>query len=175
MADPTGTLAYVGSSAGKSITVDVADMKLAQGDGLMLVTHALGSCIGITIYDPVAKVGGMLHYMLPESKINPDKAVQMPYMFSDTGIPRLFRESYRLGADKKRLIVKLAGGANVLDSANYFNIGKKNYLAARKILYQNGVLIRGECVGGTSGKTMRLCLTTGTVLVRTMAGEELEL
>jgi chemotaxis protein CheD len=169
--DPQTPLAEAPSPNARVI-VDVGDMKVVKSDRGQIITHALGSCIGVAIYDPVAKVGGMLHYVLPDSRTNPAKAEANPCMFADTGIPHLFREAYKLGAEKSRLIVKLAGGGNVLDRSNYFNIGKKNYLAARKILYRNGVLIKGEFVGGTSGKTLRLQLDSGDVSVRMPDGEE---
>jgi chemotaxis protein CheD len=151
--------------------VDIADMKIAKGNGNELVTYALGSCIGVAIYDPVSKVGGLLHYMLPEAMLNPEKARENPYMFADSGVPLLFREAYKEGANRSRLIIKLAGGANVLDNANFFNIGKRNYLAARKLLYKNNLLITSELVGGVSGKTMRMSLSSGEITVKMPNGE----
>jgi chemotaxis protein CheD len=154
-----------------SIVIDIADMKIAAGDGNELVTYALGSCIGVAIYDPVSKVGGMLHYMLPEASLNLTKARENPYMFADTGIPLLFRAAYAQGAVRSRIQVKLAGGANVMDQSNFFNIGKRNYLAARKIFYKNNMLITSELVGGVSGKTMRLRLKDGQVEIKLPGGE----
>jgi len=154
-----------------NIVVDIADMKVASGHGNELTTYALGSCIGVAIYDPVAKIGGMLHYMLPDASINPEKAREQPFMFGDTGIPLLFREAYKIGAARNRLIIKIAGGANVMDQANYFNIGKRNHLVARKLLYRNNLLIASELVGGVSGKTMRLRLSDGRVDVKLSGGE----
>ena len=98
----------------KRIIVGVADMQLAQADET-LVTHALGSCLGVAIHDPVAQVGGLLHAMLPLSKINPDKAQANPAMFADRGVPVLFKSASELGAAKKRLVVKVAGGSSLLD------------------------------------------------------------
>ena len=135
-----------------NIVVDIADMKIAKGGEFDLTTYALGSCIGVAIYDPATQVGGLLHYMLPEASINPEKARINPFMFADTGIPLLFRECYKHGALRSRLQIKLAGGANVLDQANFFNIGKRNYLAARKLLFKNNLLIASELVGGRFGK-----------------------
>jgi chemotaxis protein CheD len=109
-----------------NVVVDIADMKIAQlGEATEITTYALGSCIGVAIYDPVTHVGGMLHYMLPEASVNPDKARANPYMFADTGIPLLFRSAYKAGAMRSRLLIKLAGGANVMDQSNFFNIGKR--------------------------------------------------
>ncbi len=86
-------------------------MKVSANRGDEIITHALGSCLGITIYDTIACVGGMLHVMLPNSAIDPPKAEQNPFVFMDTGLPRLFHECYKLGAQKQRLEVKVAGGA----------------------------------------------------------------
>lgn len=93
--------------------IEVGDMKLGQQEDL-LVTHALGSCLGLMIYDPVARVGGLLHAMLPLSKINPQKAQVNPYMFVDTGVPALFNTLYGMGGQKNRMIVKAAGCGNPL-------------------------------------------------------------
>ena len=154
-----------------NVVVDIADMKVAAGKGTELTTYALGSCIGVSIYDPVTHVGGLLHYMLPEASINPDKARENPFMFADTGIPLLFRESYKFGAVRGRLEIKLVGGANVLDEGNFFNIGKRNYLAARQLLLKNNLLIASEMIGGVSGKTMCLHLGDGRVDVKLPNGE----
>lgn len=150
------------------IVVGVADMKLSKSEGDQLVTHALGSCLGITVHDPVAKVGGLLHVMLPLSSIDPAKAADNPSMFVDTGLPRLFLESYKLGAQKKRMILKVAGGARTHGSEDedYFQIGKRNVVMMRKLLWKNGVLIKAEDVGGLVSRTMTLDVATGEVKLR---------
>ena len=146
--------------------VKIADMKVVQGTSGIIVTHALGSCIGVAIYDPRAKVGGILHYLLPESSLNKAKAQANPLTFGDTGIPLLFKEAYAKGANKRSIIVKLAGGAEILESKGNFNIGKRNYMIARKLFWKNGVLIRGEDVGGTISRSLSLDLATGKVVVK---------
>jgi chemotaxis protein CheD len=151
--------------------VDIADFAVCNDGGDQLITYSLGSCIGVTIWDPVAKVGGMLHYMLPESQVSPEKAKSNPAMFCDTGIPRMFRAAYELGAIKKRMVVKVAGGSQLLDDNGTFNIGKRNYLALRKIFWKNGVMIDAEDVGGSVSRTVKLNLTTGVVSVKTRTGE----
>jgi chemotaxis protein CheD len=87
-------------------------------------------------------------------------------MFGSTGIPRLFKACYRLGAEKKRLIVKVAGGGQVLDESGMFNIGKRNYAFLRKILWKNNVMIEAENIGGTANRTMYLRLSDGQVKVK---------
>ena len=122
--------------------VDVADMKVSAVKGDVLVTHALGSCLGIAIHDPAAHVGGLLHVMLPLSTIDPKRGKENPYMFVDTGVPKLFLECYKAGARKERLHVKVAGGACTRcdEEDDYFQIGKRNFIMLKKLFWKNGVL-----------------------------------
>jgi chemotaxis protein CheD len=158
-----------------NIVVGVADCQISKSGDQVLITYALGSCIAVAIHDPVAGVGGMLHYMLPESAISPAKAVENPFMFADTGIPLLFRRAYEYGAEKRRLVVRVAGGAQVMDPQGIFNIGKRNYLALRKILWKAGVLVQGEDVGGSLSRTVRLEVGSGRFWLRGPASAEREL
>jgi chemotaxis protein CheD len=130
-----------------------------------IVTHALGSCIAILVHDPVAKVGGMLHYMLPDSASDPDKGLNRPYLFADTGIPLLFNAAYQAGAQKRRIVVSAVGGAQILKESDTFNIGKRNELAMRKILWRAGVILNQEEVGGVIPRTVRLDIGTGRVSI----------
>ncbi|MFA5864562.1 MAG: chemotaxis protein CheD [Phycisphaerae bacterium] len=159
------------SVAGKTLVVDIADLAVSRDSDETLVTYSLGSCIGLAIWDPVVKVGGLLHFMLPDSSISPDKAQSKPGMFADTGIPLLFKQTYTAGAEKKRMIVTVAGAAQLMDSQGVFNIGKRNHLSLRKILWRNNVMIDKEDIGGCEGRTMRLEIGTGRVLIKTKAGE----
>ncbi len=149
------------------LTVGVADLKISNRPDDILITYSLGSCIGIVIFDPVAVVGGLLHLMLPESALSAEKAAKNPYMFADTGVPLLFKDCYRLGAVKERLIVKAVGGAQVLDPNGMFNIGKRNILAMRKLFWQNGVTMGATALGGTVNRTISLEMSTGSVLLKT--------
>ena len=149
-----------------NVIVGVADMKVSNDPQVTLVTHCLGSCIGLAVYDPLAKVGGLLHYMLPESNVDAKKAKDRPLMFADTGVPLLFRACYELGAKKKRMVVKVAGGAQIMDPSRVFDIGRRNYVALRRIFWRNNVMIDAEDVGGKSNRTMRLHVGTGDLFVR---------
>lgn len=153
-----------------SITVGVSDMKVSATPGEIIATHSLGSCIGVAVYDPVVKVAGLLHFQLPQSTDHPNKD-KTPYMFADTGIPELFREAYKLGAVKKRMIVKVAGGSNIMDNTGFFNIGHRNYIVMKKIFWRNGVLIEKEDVGGDSWRNMKIEVDTGKVTIRTAVAE----
>ncbi len=152
------------------IVVGISDIKVSGNVEDVLITYALGSCLGVAVYDPWARVGGMLHFMLPDSSLDPQKAKDNPAMFADTGIPVLFKACYRLGAEKKRMVVKVAGGANILDSANRFQIGQKNITALRKIFWKNNVLIDGEDVGRDNHRTIQLAVASGRVNVKSQDG-----
>lgn len=149
-----------------TIVVGIADCKLSNDPDSVLVTYALGSCIGLAIHDPVTRVGGLLHIMLPDSELDREKAAKNPFMFADTGVPLLFRNAYGMGAEKRRLVVRMAGGSQVMDSQGVFNIGKRNALAVRKILWKAGVMLQGESTGGESSRTLRLEVATGTLWMR---------
>lgn len=152
--------------------VGVADMKLSKGNGDLVVTHALGSCLGIAIHDPHGQVGGIFHVMLPSSKVNPDKARKNPCMFVDTGVPLFFKEAYALGAVKQRLVVKVAGGASLgSNGSDFFDIGKRNLVTMRKLFWQNGVMIANQDVGGTISRTMYLDMATGRVWLHSKGKE----
>jgi chemotaxis protein CheD len=159
----------------KTIVVGIGDCQVSRDCESTIVTYALGSCIGLMIHDPVAGVGGMLHFMLPESSLDPAKAEKNPFMFADTGIPSLFRTAYQLGADKRRLIVSVAGGAQMMDPQGAFNIGKRNCLAMRKILWKAGVMVQAEETGGMTSRTIRLEVGTGRALLREAGQPEQEM
>ncbi len=150
-------------------------MKVSNQPDHLLVTHALGSCIGVAIFDPLARVGGILHYMLPDSSLDPTRAAENPFMFADTGLPCLFRNCYALGAVKGRLQVKVAGGGQVLGGQEHFQIGRRNYAALRRIFLKNNVLVDKEDVGGAKARTLFLEMATGRVWVKVIGQQVLEL
>ncbi len=155
--------------------VGVADLAVSNDPSEDIITYSLGSCIAVVIYDPTVQVGGMLHYMLPESSMDPEKAKKIPAMFADTGIPTLFKHSYQYGATKKHLVVKVVGGAQIMDENGVFNIGKRNYLALRKLFWKNNVMVSAEHVGGNVNRTVRLEMTTGRVILKVSGMGEFEL
>lgn len=156
------------------IVVGMADCRIADGVGQVLATYALGSCIGLALYDPQTRIGGLLHYMLPDSTIDPARGKANPFMFADTGIPLLVEQVCGRGAIKRRLIVRAAGGAQMMDQENIFEIGKRNYLAMRKILWKAGILVHAEAIGGVHSRTVRLEIATGRFLL-VEGGEQREL
>jgi chemotaxis protein CheD len=150
----------------RTVVVGIGDCRLERDPDSQLVTYALGSCIALTVYDPVTRVGGLLHYMLPEAGPDPVKAKANPFMYADSGIPLLFRRAMELGAEKRRLVVTATGGAQMMDQGGLFNIGKRNCLEMRKILWKAGVSVKIEDVGGSVSRTVRMDLNTGRVLLR---------
>jgi chemotaxis protein CheD len=158
-----------------SITVGVGDCQVCNEPQSVLVTYALGSCLAVMVHDPKATVAGLLHFMLPESQIDREKAVRQPFLFADTGIPMLFRKAYELGADKRRMVVVVAGGAQMVDPDGAFNIGKRNHMAMRKIFWKAGVLVQAEEVGGAVSRTVRLEVGSGKMFLREGGEKEREL
>ena len=167
---PSGPLSRRPAPGPRSV-VGVADFAVAKGPDHQIVTYALGSCIGVTVWDPMTHVGGMLHFMLPTSRTNPEKAAASPAMFADTGMPLLFKTAYEQGAAKARLIVTAAGGAEVLAGNGHFRIGHRNRTVLRKMFFKAGVLLKAEDCGGNDSRTLSLNLADGTVSVKSRGTE----
>lgn len=142
-------------------------MKVSLNEDDTIITYALGSCLGITAYDPIAKIGGLVHVMLPLSKADPEKAKQRPAMYVDTGFQLLMNAMYKAGAQKKNLEINVAGGASMKqsESEDYFKIGKRNFTILRKLLWKNGFMIANQDVGGSNSRTMTLSIADGMVSI----------
>ncbi len=158
----------------RPITVGIADLRVSDDQHCVLVTHGIGSCIAVAVYDPGRRAGGLLHYMMPLSSVSPEKAEQNPAMFADTGLPLLFRSLYDLGSHKRDLVVKVVGGGSSTNGDSMFEIGRRNYTVLRKIFWQNQVLIAGEDVGGRVSRTVFLHLADGRLFIKSQ-GQQLEL
>ncbi|MFH1913478.1 MAG: chemotaxis protein CheD [Pseudomonadota bacterium] len=153
--------------------VTISDMKLSTAVEDVVVTYSLGSCLGVTVYDPKAGVGGMVHCLLPHAGAAREKARANPFMFVNTGVAMMVRRLMDRGAEKRRLVFKAAGGANMRGD-NLFNTGARNFEALGKLLERNSVTLAASDVGGTVPRTMFLYLDTGRVVVRSL-GEEKDL
>ncbi len=154
------------------LIVGVADAKVSADPQAVLTTHALGSCLGVTAHDLLAKAGGLLHVMMPLSSINLERAKESPFAFVDTALPRFFKELYACGAVKNRLSVRVTGGASIGGNGqDRFNIGKRNYIVLKKLFWKNGILIDAEDVGGSIPRTVSLEIGTGRVWIST-AGQK---
>jgi len=145
--------------------VPIGDMKIGQKPNL-LVTDALGSCLCLTVYDPVAQLGGLLHAMLPLSKINSEKAAINPFMFVDTGIRELFQALSETGTHKDRWVVKAVGCGNPMGAKEVFKIGERNYRVLLEMLSREGIRLAAEDIGGTISRKVDLDLASGQTIVR---------
>lgn len=146
--------------------VNVSDAKVSNDPLDVLATYSLGSCIAVALYDPVTRVAGLLHFQLPTSSLDLGRADANPAMFADTGIALLLKGMASLGAAKARLKVQLAGGAQMLEDAGMFNIGKRNHAAFRKIFWQHGMFVDREEVGGTTPRNVYLNVADGAVTIK---------
>ncbi|MEJ2199507.1 MAG: chemotaxis protein CheD [Desulfuromonadaceae bacterium] len=151
----------------KTMVLGVGDLGANNDQDSEIKTYALGSCVSVVLLDPKTRTVGMVHVALPESKINRAKALERPGYFADTGIPKLLEEMTKLGCQPKGkgLIVKLAGGAAIMDHNDTFNIGKRNILAVKKVLWGYGMGPRSEDVGGTFSRTVSVSVKTGEVIL----------
>lgn len=150
------------------IQVGIADMKVSPSPH-RIVTLGLGSCVGVTFYDPVTRVGGLLHIMLPDSK-QFNSAIK-PAKFADTGLPLMLNEFKRQGGKTHNIQAKMAGGAQMFSGANQklaLNIGERNVDMAKKVLKDMGIRVLANETGGSRGRTMILDTTTGEVTIRTV-------
>ena len=138
-----------------NVIVGVSDLQVTNDLTKSLITYALGSCVGLTLYDPVAQVGGLIHCMLPLSKIDPSRAEERPAMFVDTGVLAVLRQMIELKATKENMIACVAGAASPLDIEGAAKIGERNLVVLRKLLWKNDLLITAEEVGG--GRTHGRC------------------
>jgi chemotaxis protein CheD len=145
----------------KLVLVGRADMMVSQDPGLILSTSALGAGLGIAVYDPVVKAGGLLHSMLPDSRIDAKRAASRPGLFLDTGLALLLDRAAGLKARKEDLLVYVAGGSGIMDETSDFDIGRRNYTAFAGLLASHGLKIHAEEVGGKTDRTMQLDLATG--------------
>lgn len=118
------------------------------------------------MYDPIARTGGLLHFMLPSSDTSRDRPSLNPYAYADSGVPLLLERMRHRGCVSRNLLVWLAGGARIMDEQGFFDIGRRNYAAVRSILWKTGVLVAATAVGGCVSRTIRLHVGTGTFSVK---------
>lgn len=155
-----------------TVVIGVGDSAVSRDPRAILSTFALGSCIGLVAYDSIMKSGGMIHLMLPESRISPGKAAAQPAMFADTGLPFFIQQLASVLVDRGRLKLLIAGGANVLKGTDPFRIGEMNAKATFGFLQKNGYPVKYQSVGGNFNRTLHLEIGTGTVTLKTPQGTE---
>ena len=149
----------------RAIPIGIGEMKVSNLAGDVLRSYGLGSCIGLVVLAPKQRAVGMLHVALPESKINQQLAQEQPGMFADTGVPYLLGEMEKFGCATADLVIKIAGGASVMDPGATFEIGKRNILAVKKVLWRYRLGPVSEDVGDTISRTMSVAVDTGIVTV----------
>ena len=147
------------------IILGVGDFGASNSPDDVIKTFALGSCVSVIFLDPKTRSIGMAHVALPDSSINKAKATEKPGYFADTAIPALLAQMAQLGCDKrgKGIIVKLCGGANVMDTNDTFQIGKRNALSIKKILWSYGMGAIAEDLGGNYSRTVSISISAGQV------------
>ena len=150
----------------QQVVIGVGDMAVSNNREVTLCTYGLGSCIGLVAYDPIVGAGGMLHLMLPDSTISPDKAAAQPAMFADTGLPLFFRQLASFRSQRNTMRLFIAGGANVILGHDPFRIGERNQRATLDFLSRNGFTVARTQVGGSVNRTLFLNVGSGKVTVK---------
>lgn len=149
----------VGSAT--EVRVGIADLGMGQGPEGTVVTHALGSCVGVFAFHPTTRLGACLHYMLPQS----NGGDADPYKFADTGLPLLIRSVVDNRRDARQLRLVAAGGATLHRDSEMFRIGQRNVAALKAFFWKHGLVLAAEDLGGDQARTARLDLRTGLVTV----------
>ncbi len=157
-----------------NITISISDARVSNDPRATLVTYSLGSCIGVSVYDPAVRVGGMLHFQLPAADPDTARAKANPLMYADTGMAWLLEKMAAMGAVERRMQIIIAGAAQMFDDKGVFNIGRRNHTAIRKVLWQRGLFINREEIGGTSPRNLYLSIADGAVLIKS-SGQQRQL
>ena len=153
------------------ITIGIADMKMAQKEGT-LITYALGSCIGICLYDPAIKLGALIHIMLP---LNMETGRKNTMKYADTGIRETLKMMEAKGASRASITAKIAGGAKMFEvsgGGSLGNIGQRNIESVHLILKKEGIKLLKEDVGGSVARTLSFDVSTGMGSIRSYGREE---
>nr|WP_092068282.1 chemotaxis protein CheD [Dendrosporobacter quercicolus]NSL47036.1 chemotaxis protein CheD [Dendrosporobacter quercicolus DSM 1736]SDL73526.1 chemotaxis protein CheD [Dendrosporobacter quercicolus] len=157
------------------IKVGMADYKVGRNPA-SLISYGLGSCVGIALYDPVTKIGGLAHIMLPDS--TQARSTDNPAKFADTALPLMLSDMLKLGAMKFRIAAKIAGGAQMFTFANatdIMRVGERNTEAVKAVLKKIDVKIIADDTGGNYGRTVELKLDAGIYRIKTIDKGEKEL
>jgi chemotaxis protein CheD len=154
-----------------ALVVGVADLGIARTPTERITTFALGSCLGVTVFDPLLRLGGLLHFLLPQPGEHQPPVGRRFAMYATTGVPVLLQRLAEQGLARERAVVCVAGGARAPQDSPLFALGDRNRAMLRRILRREGIAIVAEDTGGTLPRTMTLELDTGAVTVRTRGGE----
>lgn len=144
------------------INVGIGEWAVSADPADVIKTYALGSCVAVLIYDSKKHIAGMIHIALPDSTIDAEKAKKRPGYFADTGLPLMIEEMKKHGAERPHVCVKLAGGAAVIEDKGIFDIGKRNILAAKRILWKSSLGAIAEDTGGEISRTVTMNVCDGS-------------
>ena len=150
----------------RNLTVGVSDLRVTRDANTVIVTHSLGSCIAVTAVDLQARVGGLLHFQLPDSTADATRTIDQPFMYADTGLAALLEQIQQHGGARGRLRICIAGGASMLGASNNFDIGRRNHAAIRKALWKQGLFVDAEDCGGHNPRTLSFRVRDGAILIR---------
>lgn len=153
------------------VVVGISDMKISRRQGEMLITHSLGSCLGLAAWDAGAGVGGLIHCLLPKA---PAPDVKNPFMYVNMGVPLMIRKMISLGCTKTGLVFRAAGCGRMLNVTNQFDTGAQNLAMIEALFARNGVTLAAKDVGGSIPRTMALHMDTGRLVISSQ-GKEWEL
>ncbi|MAG14048.1 MAG: chemotaxis protein CheD [Spirochaetales bacterium] len=149
----------------KLVKVGIGECKISSSPEDTIRTFALGSCVAVIVHDRKRKSAGLIHLALPDSNVNEQKAVAKPSYFVDTGLPLLLKQMGVSNGRRPDVSITLAGGSNIMDEENRFNIGKRNILAVKKCLWKHNLGVRAEDVGGSKSRTVSVDVASGQVTV----------
>lgn len=147
------------------VTVGIGEWAVSSDAADTLKTYALGSCVAVLIYDSRLRIAGMIHIALPDSSVDAGRARSLPGYFADTGLPVMIEEMKRRGSVRASVWVKLAGGASVMDPGGFFDIGKRNVLAAKRILWGSSLGPVAEDTGGAKSRTVSFAVSDGGTVI----------
>lgn len=148
------------------VSVGLGELAVSDRPGDEIKTYGLGSCIAVVIYDRKRRIGGLLHVVYPESSVNEKRAIEQPGYFADTGVPLILRKMGLPGnANKRDILIRLTGGANMMDAEGRFNIGKRNLLAVKRELWKAGLGVYAEDAGGTISRTTWIDVGSGEMAI----------
>jgi chemotaxis protein CheD len=161
-----GATRYRRVGGARTLVVGIADCKVTADPRQVLLTYALGSCVGVAIWNSKTREAGLLHAMLPDSRLDPARAQQNPFVFVDSGLRKLIERMKSRAASPRDLVVKVAGGASLIDTSQHFHVGKNNILAVKQVMRGSGLTVQAADIGGSGSRTMQLTLMTGRVSIR---------
>lgn len=147
------------------VNVGIGEYAISSNPGDQLKTYALGSCVAIIVYEKELKMAALMHVALPDSNVNSEKAARSPGYFADTGVLQILRELRDNKARRKNISIKLIGGSNIMDENHHFDIGKRNVLAIKKLLWKYQLGVIAEDTGGDISRTVTVTVETGAVAI----------